>query len=541
MPSIQFFFLGLTRIIRDAQPVAAPTAKAMALLAYLAMTRTSQLRDQLMALLWPESSAEAARKNMRNTLWHIRKITGEGILQTDDDRLSLSADVWVDASAFEQLASGGAPANGKSVPVESLQAAVDLYTGPFLHDLKLSDAPEFEIWVASEQERLGQLYLHTMATLIHARQMAGDWRQVITLARQALAYDNLQEPIHRALMEAHARLDERPEALRQYEILQTTLEHELGVEPMPETENLRLAISNGDIPRTDLSAPARERPPRSVNTTVAAAPFVGRQTERAILDTAYREAMAGLARVVFLTGEIGIGKTRLWEEWSAGLPAEHAILESHCLEAIQALPFMPLIELLSSKLCLQHLAANSPGQGTAQGSKIPPIWLAEIARLIPEIRVYRPDLPATGELPPEEERSRFFEAFTQFFMALETWPLVFFLDDLHWADRATLDWLGYMVRRLRHRPFLLVATYRQEDAPVDLVRLAASLGREGLARRIPLDRLTNEEAAMLITFFHIDPAVAHTIQVQSAGNPYFLIELCRGNPGDAPLELTDLI
>ncbi|MSP12273.1 MAG: hypothetical protein EXR62_04860 [Chloroflexi bacterium] len=235
MTSIQLFFLGLPHIVQDKRPVVALTAKATALLAYLAMLRAPASRDHLMALLWPESSVEAARKNMRNTLWHIRKVTGDGIIQVDEDRLSLSDGVWVDAREFEQLVYTNPLANGKAAPAESLQTAVDLYGGPFLDTLKLAGAPEFEIWLASEQERLGQLYLHTLTALINTRQAAGDWHQMITLARQALAYDNLQEPIHRALMETHARLDQRPEALRQYGILHTTLDHELGVEPLPES------------------------------------------------------------------------------------------------------------------------------------------------------------------------------------------------------------------------------------------------------------------------------------------------------------------
>ncbi|HYN87297.1 MAG TPA: tetratricopeptide repeat protein, partial [Ardenticatenaceae bacterium] len=116
-----------------------------------------------------------------------------------------------------------------------------------------------------------------------------------------------------------------------------------------------------------------------------------------------------------------------------------------------------------------------------------------------------------------------------------------FVDDLHWADRATLDWLGYLVRRLRDQPLLLIGAYRPEEAPLALVHLVAGWGRESLARVLPLARLTDEESASLIAALGADPLLAHQIHAQSAGNPYFLIELWRARSDEVPSVLKDLV
>src|SRR5439155_13427613 len=113
------------------------------------------------------------------------------------------------------------------------QSVLELYRGPFLDGLSLRDAPDFELWLTGERERLAQALLRALETLVAAHRARHDWRGVIAAARTALGHDPLQEPMYRALMEAHARLGERPEALRQYAALRLTFERELGVEPLP--------------------------------------------------------------------------------------------------------------------------------------------------------------------------------------------------------------------------------------------------------------------------------------------------------------------
>lgn len=539
---LQLYFLGPPQFSRNGQPVELTSAKAVALLAYLAATPLPQSRERLLDLLWPDSLPDAARKNLRNTLWVIRKTFGDDLLQSADDRLNLAPSAWVDLVVFaENTASAQSP-------VSYLPSLISLYRGPFLDGLNLADAPDFEIWLTSERERLGQLYLRHLATLIDLYRAEQNWPEIILAARRALAYDNLHEPMYRTLMEAYARLGERSESLRQYEALRAILTAELGVEPLPETEALRAAILKGELQPASPPIPKQRPLPdrRSDRVTAAktpSSPFVGRQAELAVLAEELQRAATGQARLVIMSGEMGIGKSRLWQEWSANLSHSEALpfqsvsrlvtLETRCLDATRTLPFAPLLELFRQPPSLQPLLSPT--------SALPPLWLAEIARLLPEIRLAWPDLPTPASLPRDEEQRHVFEALVQGLLALRADPLILFFDDLHWADQTTLTWLGYLTHRLRQQPLLLVATYRPEDAPPPLVHLLASWTRAGSVRKLALARLTPEESTVLVAELGGDPALAGRLQAQSGGNPYFLLELYQAAPGDIPPALAELL
>jgi tetratricopeptide (TPR) repeat protein len=209
------------------------------------------------------------------------------------------------------------------------------------------------------------------------------------------------------------------------------------------------------------------------------------------------------------------------------------VLETRCLDTTQSLPFAPLTRLFGQRVCVEHLFKPP--------SPVSPIWLAELARLLPQIREHWPKLPAPAALPPEEERRRLFEAFTQTLRALASRPLILFFDDLHWADRATLDWLVYLADRMREEALLLVGAYRPNEASAELIHVVAGWSRAGVARRLPLARLTFEEATELIAALGADMALAEPLQAKSAGNPYVLIELSRTGPDRTPAGLTELV
>src|SRR5437868_2360744 len=144
MPDRRLYLLGAPRATRDGALLDLPPAKALALLAYLALSRTPPTREAVQALLWPESFAEAARKNLRNTLWAIRKGLGDDLLRAEDDRLALAADAWVDVGEFERQAQpplNEAP-ESRAAAIARLTAAVDLYGGSLLDGVAVGEAPE---------------------------------------------------------------------------------------------------------------------------------------------------------------------------------------------------------------------------------------------------------------------------------------------------------------------------------------------------------------------------------------------------------------
>ncbi len=518
---IDLRLLGRPYAERDSQPVDLP-AKALALLGYLAANPTAQPRERILGLLWGESAEEAARKNLRNTLWTIRKELGEDAVVARADRLALGGHVGSDTLRL-------------ATPLDDPAALLALYRGPFLDGLSLLDAPEFELWLSAARESYAQVFFARVADASASLARRGAWAEAAALARGALLHDPLNEALYRALMTALAQQGQRAEALRQYETLKSALQSELGVDPSPETIALREALAA----ETNLPARRASRPTGLASAPPAepASPFVGREGECAALDAELAAAREGAARVVLLTGELGIGKSRLWREWSRRLPADCRPLEARCVEAASGLPFAPLVELFGSHACVDDLLRGP--------SALPDAWLAEVARLLPQLRAEAPRLPQPAALPPEEERRRVFEAFVQVLLALDTRPLVIFVDDAHWADRATLDWLSYLAHRLRAYPLLLALAYRPEEAPPALVHQVAGWAREGVLRRIPLPRLGPEDTARLIGGLGVSSDVAHNLQARSAGNPYFLLELSRsGSDSDTtgvPSALVDLV
>jgi len=178
--SLRLRLLGLPSIEQRGQPIALP-AKAIALLAYLALTQPTSPRSRLIGLLWPESGDEAGRKNLRNLLWTIHKGLGEEAIEVAGEQLGLRDSVWVDLRDFESAAP------------ENPAAAADLYTGPFLDGLSVVDAPDFELWLAGQRDRLAQLQLRVLTAQLETARAKGDWRRVIETARRALAVDRLDE------------------------------------------------------------------------------------------------------------------------------------------------------------------------------------------------------------------------------------------------------------------------------------------------------------------------------------------------------------
>jgi DNA-binding SARP family transcriptional activator len=500
--------LGNPQILRNDQPVSLP-AKALALLSYLLVTGRPQRREHLLALLWPESAEEAARKNLRNTLWTIRTTLKSDVLRAEGDQLTLYGSFTSDFIRFESAAS----------PTEALT----FYNGPLLNGFNVVDAPDFEVWLTSERERLARRYQQLVEQVLEQYRASRNWDEVMSIAQTALRHDPCDEPALRGLLEALARRGQRTAALRQYEQFRRLLERELGLTPEPATETLHSTILQGQIEADMVAAPL----PRLAEQRRM---FVGRAAEQQALTTTLAEARVGQARVVVLSGEMGIGKTCLWREWAHN--HQFLLLDGVCLEATKTVPFAALLTRLSDTTWAARVAQTVGAQM--------PVWLVELTRLLPSLQEVLPR-PLSGGAPPAETRYQLFEAFVQALLAVTPVPHILVIDDLQWADPTTLDWLDYALERLRTLPVLLIVTYRTEDAEPSLLERIARWDRAGLVCRLPLARLTSNEAGLLLRKLEASSLAEEQLIATGAGNPYFLTELAQAAPGDIPPGLRDLI
>jgi DNA-binding SARP family transcriptional activator len=530
MAMLAFYFLGLPRLERDGRPVEVDTRKAIALLAYLALMG-DQSRDALAALLWPEYDQSHARAGLRRTLSALNKaVDGAGLL-VDRENVTLdpSAAIEVDVLAFRaRIAAceqhGHSPSDVCPACLTLLAEAAAVYRDDFLAGFSLRDAPGFDDWQFFQSESLRRELAAVLEKLARCYHRQGDLAAAIATARRWLALDPLQEPAHRQLMLLYAWAGERAAALRQYRECVRILDEELGVPPLEETTALYERIQAGEIDKE-----SRGEIERVTTRFVSPLPLVGREVEWRELLAAY-EGIRGDGRWLVIEGEAGIGKSRLAEEFLNWARARRkTVLAAHCYEGENHLAYNPFIESLR------------PAVGQARLAHLPLQWLSEAARLLPELENVPPGLPAAAPLHDPGAQSRFFEGVSQCLLALShSEPAgILFLDDLHWADEASLDLLTYLVRRLRGRPLCLLSTWRTGQLPPGhrLRHLLAEGQRAGLAFAITLERLDEAAVHTLLEAYGkdkggrmkdeampFDAQFGRRLYQETEGLPFFLVE-----------------
>jgi predicted ATPase len=288
------------------------------------------------------------------------------------------------------------------------------------------------------------------------------------------------------------------------------LQRELGVSPSQATQEAYERLLNMDTPRK-IASPAR-------------VPLVARKESWAALQTAWRQTAVNQPNIVLLTGEAGIGKTRLAEElldWTRrqGIPT----LTAACYATEEHLPYAPIAAWLRAD-ALQ----NSFDQLETR-------WLVECARLRPELLVQRPELTAPSPLTEGWQRQHFFTAVAHAILTLRQ-PLLLFIDDLQWCDQDSLDWLQFLLRFNPNARFLLLGTVRVEevDSEHPLSKWQQSFHRAGTLTDVPLHRLnaaaTNQLAAH-VAQHSLDPDLAARLFAETEGNPLFMWKcICATSP-----------
>jgi tetratricopeptide (TPR) repeat protein len=247
--------------------------------------------------------------------------------------------------------------------------------------------------------------------------------------------------------------------------------------------------------------------------------------ELATLSTSLERARAGSGGMILVGGEPGIGKTRLAEE-AAGEAAAAGmqVLLGHSYELAGAAPYVAVVEILEAALTTAPSAETFIAD--VLGDTAP-----EVARLLPQLRRRFPDLPPPLELPPAQERLYLFRCLSDILTRLaQARPTLVVLDDLQWADEATLLFVEHLAPQLASLPLLVVATYRDTDVGRPLARTFGDLHRRRLAGRITLGALTPVEAGELVAGLagqDAPPELVDALHAATDGNVFFLEEIVR--------------
>jgi DNA-binding SARP family transcriptional activator len=523
-PFLSLSLLGGFRARRDPKAeIPVLTRKGQALLAYLALhPGHAQPRNALAALLWPDSNQRQARHSLRQTLSVLREAL-ESVrppaLVSRDDTVGLNPSALsVDVLELERLA--------RQRSLRSLEEAAALYQGDLLAGLDVGAGP-FEEWLRGERERLRYLALDVLTRLLVHYERDRNPETAIRMAQRLIALDPVREEGHRALMRLYDRQGQRGAALRQYQLCAEILRRELDMEPEPETRRLhdalRPSLDRARVGRAGARTRRRaatRQPSRNGPSTVS---LVGRLSELQELRALLAQARQGQGRVVVITGEAGIGKSRLVEELASETRQRAgAVLTGHCYDMTQILPFGAWTELLRQGTAL---VAGRPSHHVSV------VWRAELARLLPEIGEEGLQ-PTSGN----EDLLRLFEAVAHLLIDVAADGLLLVvLEDLHWADEMSLRLLSFLARRLSATPVLLVGTVREEDLRDNswARRALVDLEREPGTTRITLGPLDQADTTRLVRNLtgSREPwpleSLATRLWETSRGNPLVIVETMR--------------
>lgn len=488
-------------------------------------------RDELIDLLWPARPPRDPQAALRPVLSRIRRAIAPAVLEGRERlRLALPEPVWIDADSADhavRAARAAARSGAWRRAREHAEHALELVGPGFL------PAAEGD-WAAARRQELEELALEALEWIARSGPALGgaDLAAAERAGRELVARAPFRETGYRFLMETLAAAGNAAEALRVYEDLRVLLRDELGAAPAAEVQAVhgRLLAAEAAAPPAPAAAPPAAASPEPARVPLPAllsprehAPFVAREAELARLRAAWADARAGRRRLVVLVGEPGIGKTRLTSELAVEAHAEGTVLYAACRQEA-LVSYQPFAD------ALRHYARS-----TDLGWAVPQLGpgAAELARLVPELADALPAGADAAPADPETRRYLMFEAVSALLGAASARsPLLLVLDDLHWADHATLHLLRHVARAAQDASLLVVGTYRAAEVAGGhpLADVLADLRRDRLFERIALEGLDEREVGTLISSLAGHPApggLVGAVHQHTEGNPFFVEEVMR--------------
>jgi DNA-binding SARP family transcriptional activator len=489
--------LGALEVELDGAVIASPPSqRPWAVFAYLALAPQPVSRAELAARFWPDVLDQSARASLRSAVWALRRSLGDWLV-VDRERVGLRDDVelWIDAREFERRADGDSP-----------EEALALCRGELLEGME-------DEWALAARERHRERVMALLERLAADCEERGRVRDAIEWTRRQAQIDPFDEEAHRRLISRLDTAGDRAGALRTYRALSERLRRELGVAASPQTREL--------IERLRAEAPAGQGAPAAAAVVPPGVlALVGRERELTELERVWRAVSEGSGAVAVLRGEAGIGKTRLATELcvrcsvSGGLAAASAALDLG-----GSAPLSLWAELIRELLP----ALPAPPAHSA--------WPEDLAVLISELPAHfaRGGGPSSV-VAPDLQRTRLFEAV----VALVSWaareqPVLLVLEDVHAADRPSLELAGYVARRVARLRIMMLLTRRDLPHSGDADGLEHALRSGGLlACELPLAPLGPERVAALARrAARLGDADVRRVVRRAEGNALLAVETAR--------------
>lgn len=472
--------------------------KHVALLVYLrSRWRRVHLRQSLSQLFW-ETKPSLARHSLSQALYDLRSNLGQVIVNCPGDALRVEVErLAFDAQELED-----------AIQSDRLDEALKLYRAPFAPDLDRTGTEDFERWLEEERGRLQLLAQAALRRFLGRADDRGRWGEMCSAALRLIEMNSLDEGAHRALMRALWLHGDQASALDHFQKVRETLATELPQGLSQETLQLVERI-RGSRPRRigDGDGVADHH----------SLPLIGRERELRLLSD-FVEQDADGAPVLLISGEAGIGKTRLVEELEKlATLAGTTILRSRCYHAESEVAYGPILDGLGEVAeALVRLEDSDR-----------PAYL-EIGALFPTLATPSKEKSAPADL--RSTRRRLFEEVTDMVRHYcGERSVLWVVEDVHWVDSASSALLHYMIRRLREHDLRVVLTARPDsERSAPALRLLGDEFFTGIASTISLGPLAPEAVAELVSTAssrELDAELPDRIATLSGGNPFYALEI----------------
>ncbi|WP_043713270.1 AAA family ATPase [Corallococcus macrosporus] len=472
--------------------------RAATLLAYLGVEGPSS-KAAVSLLLWPDSPPATVRNNMRQLLRRLRLgCGGTDLVDGDAQRLGLSPHVTLDLARLKGAA-------GRPLPPDVLQALRQGTGVGLLPGVHFDDCDELSRWLDGARTAVEGWVRSAREAEVQRRMDTRDWTTALALAQAWVQHEPESEQAGRHLIRLHYLLGDRGAALAAFERLRTTLSHDLGVSPMPET----LALVRGiEKDAQWMAAPSSPRP--ALPMSVLRPPVLAGRRH------ALRQLQEGLeaGQLLFITGDAGSGKTRLAEEFAASVGTWFRL---------EARPGDQEVPYASQTRALRAYLARRPGLSM-------PDWVrTELSRILPELG----NAAALPPLTSEADALRFYEAHAEAMRLLHEGDQVIVVDDVQYWDQASARLFMYSLTRMMERqhaasarPPLFIDCYRKGELPPYSEANVRKLVDTGLARVIELGPLALDAVRELLAGLELPGAELHAeaLTRYTGGNPLYIVE-----------------
>jgi DNA-binding SARP family transcriptional activator len=485
-------------------------------------------REQILDTLWPGIAVESALNSFGKALHAARhalepelpRREDSAYLHLMDGMLVLNSErVVVDTDRFEQLAEAAL----RRGDIDDYEAALAVYGGELLPE------DRYESWCAERRNSLAELHVRLLLGVAEALGKRGDCDKSAGYLREVLRLEPTREAAHRRLMSLYAQMGTPERAVRQFQLCEDVLRQELDLAPQQETIALyhdvlgRRNLRQSSVPEPDREPLDQGRPSAASGGSTVRGPFLGRKRVLQRLSQQLTRSDDRRAGMIVISGEAGVGKTRLLEEFAIQASDQGALTlwagrGAHAKQFACG-PFAVALE--------GYAASRSEAERR------------ELARCYLALVRFVPSLAAVSDLSmvaadPGASHVDLISAIVRLLTDLaRTRPVLIVLGDLHGTDRASLDLVRYLAHLAVWQPWLMVGAVRDEELETDteLRQMVETMTRAHLCLGIDLQCLSRRSCDQFVQATLpsacLDGNLLETIYVRSRGNPLFIGELVR--------------